>query len=485
MGKSAGKPAQVPPDDLAKAVIPVKGKRAYPFEYFTQDDWDEVRSSLEPEYRWLSNKQLMHQACNLRKAGILQDPAKREASARLKEIKDAIKAYWTGKGTLERVEELVRAGKRARLVILACAALAALVGSPREAKAGYLTTYVSLDPSGSVASQATAISGSNVVGYYSNGSTTQGFLYDGSTYTTINYPGSVTLPNQTQIPGTTLRGISGNNVVGIYEDASLNFHGFLYNSGTYTAINVPGASYTETTGVSGNNVIGNSHPLNGHETGFIYNGGIFTTIAVPGAFNTNATSISANGNVVGWYSLSGTGGPGDIHGFLYNGSTYNTIDPPGSTHTEPYYGPGISGNNVAGFYQDASSNFHGFLYNTFTSTYTTLNVPGATSTQAAGVSGNNVVGWSGPYNNNIGRDGFLYDGSNYTTIDYPGSIGTTAEAVDGNSAVGYYIDASAQLHGLEYQVASPEPANLTPLLAIAGLAWCGWRRRASRQESAP
>src|SRR5262249_39627544 len=58
--------------ELVEAVKPVKADRTYPFEYFVQGDWDEVRNCLKPEYRWLSNKQLMHQACNLRKAGKLQ-----------------------------------------------------------------------------------------------------------------------------------------------------------------------------------------------------------------------------------------------------------------------------------------------------------------------------------------------------------------------------------------------------------------------------
>jgi hypothetical protein len=113
MSKSVDKLDQgsrVPPDHLEEAIKPVKANRTYPFEYFDQGDWDEVRSRLEPEYRCLSNKQLMHQACNLRKAGKLQDPAKREASARMKKVKNAITAYWDGKGTFEAVEELVKNG---------------------------------------------------------------------------------------------------------------------------------------------------------------------------------------------------------------------------------------------------------------------------------------------------------------------------------------------------------------------------------------
>jgi hypothetical protein len=68
MSGSLDKPnegSRVPQDLLKEALKPVKANRTYPFEYFDQGDWDEVRSRLEPEYRCLSNKQLMHQACNL------------------------------------------------------------------------------------------------------------------------------------------------------------------------------------------------------------------------------------------------------------------------------------------------------------------------------------------------------------------------------------------------------------------------------------
>jgi hypothetical protein len=353
-----------------------------------------------------------------------------------------------------------------RLVIVACAALATLVGNPPEAKAA--SVYLSLDPPGSVASQATALSGIAVVGYYNDGSMTRGFLYDGSGYTTINYPGSVTLPNQMQVPGTTLRGVSGNNIVGIYEDASLNFHGFLYDGSTYTPINVPGATYTETTGVSGNHVIGNSQPGNGHYSGFIYNGGAFTTVYVPGAFDTIASAISGH-NVAGWWSTNGNGT--GISAFLYDGSSYLTINPPGATYSAA---DGVSGNNVVGFYQTGGSNFHGFLYNG--SGFTTLDVPGATSTQATGVSGNNVVG---SFTDGTGTHGFLYDGSTYTTLDFPGATTTGAAAVDGNIVVGAYYDASGELHGFEYQAAAvPAPPSLT-LLGIGTVVLLGyaWRRR--------
>ena len=48
-------------------------------------------------------------------------------------------------------------------------------------------------------------------------------------------------------------------------------------------------------------------------------------------------------------------------------------------------------------------------------TYTTLDVPGATHTNAYGIDGGNIVG----YYNDGSYSGFSYDGSTYTALDVP------------------------------------------------------------------
>src|SRR5262245_31307596 len=54
----------------------------------------------------------------------------------------------------------------------------------------------------------------------------------------------------------------------------------------------------------------------------------FTTIDFPGATFTNALGINPRGDIVGFYTLSGT-----THGFLRSGGQFTSIDFPGATLT--------------------------------------------------------------------------------------------------------------------------------------------------------
>src|SRR4029077_5937652 len=65
--------------------------------------------------------------------------------------------------------------------------------------------------------------------------------------------------------------------------------------------------------------------------GFLDTGGSFTTIDVPGATNTNAYGINNSGQIVGWFR----DGLGD-HVFLDTGGSFTTINAPGATSTYAY-----------------------------------------------------------------------------------------------------------------------------------------------------
>lgn len=106
-GKTAAKGSRVPARVLDGAIKPVKATRRYVFERFTQRDWDEIRSRLPLKYRWLSNEQLMQQACNRRKQGAYTTRAKKKRTALWAHVKEAVMAYWSGGTNLEKLGDIL------------------------------------------------------------------------------------------------------------------------------------------------------------------------------------------------------------------------------------------------------------------------------------------------------------------------------------------------------------------------------------------
>jgi len=218
--------------------------------------------------------------------------------------------------------------------------------------------------------------------------------------------------------------------------------------GVYTILDPAGSTLTQAFGVSGNNVVGFYENSGGADYGFLYNAltNSYTVLNPNGATNPGAEATGVDGNnVVGYYYNSSNN---QTQGFLYNGSSYTTLNAPGGFATVP---SGVSGNSVVGYYdkfQNPITITHGFLYNALANSYTTLDPPGSTYTDATGVSGNNVVG---AYNNSSGTQGFLYNGSSYTTLNPTGAAHPNAEAlgVSGNSVVGYYY-VGGVAHGFLY-----------------------------------
>jgi uncharacterized membrane protein len=98
-------------------------------------------------------------------------------------------------------------------------------------------------------------------------------------------------------------------------------------------------------------------------------------------------------------------------------------------------------------------------------TWTTLDYPGGSRTQAFGISGNSIVGTYQDSSSNL--NSFLYNGTTWTTLGYPGGFRTEVSGISGNSIVGTYQDSSGYLHSFLYTI--PEPATLL-LFALGGLA---------------
>ena len=141
---------------------------------------------------------------------------------------------------------------------------------------------------------------------------------------------------------------------------------------------------------------------------------------------------------------------GVMHAFVYNGTSYTTLNIPGASST---YAARISGSNIVGAYNDASGT-HGFVYNG--TSYTTLDVPGALGTAAYSISGSNIVGY---YWDASSYHGFVYNGTSYVTLNVPGASSTQAFGISGSNIMGYYTDTSSHDHGfLATPSAVPVPA---------------------------
>jgi hypothetical protein len=293
-----------------------------------------------------------------------------------------------------------------------CTAIAILFSS--YALAGTLKT---LDAPGATQTSAYGIDGDKVVGSYTYGGLTLGFVYDGTNWTTLRKGTS---------NFTVALDIDGDNILAQYQDGQ-GTHNAIFNGITWTTI--PGPYFPPDTwwqpkSISGDNVVG-TYKLGAQNISEIYN-------------------IKAG--------------------------TWQVINPQaGSNQAE-----GMDGDNVVGVNMTVEHysiyHYHGFLYNSSTSAWTTLDVPGATRTEAYAVDGSNIVGL---YQSGTNYYTFLYDGSTWRTLDRT----ILPSDMDGDNLVGSYTDASGS-HGFIYTI--PEPATL--LLLGFGAAIATRRQNAKKMK---
>jgi hypothetical protein len=138
------------------------------------------------------------------------------------------------------------------------------------------------DPAGHI-NFVTAVDGNKMVGtFFSNG--THGYLYDGTTFKTIDDP----LAGNA---GTEVNGISGNYIVGSYEDASAKSHGFLFDGSNYFTVDYPGSPLTVVVGIDGNTIVGYYDLLDPSGTSSMH--GFIATVPEPSTCPLAATGLVA------------------------------------------------------------------------------------------------------------------------------------------------------------------------------------------------
>lgn len=235
------------------------------------------------------------------------------------------------------------------------------------------------------------LSGNSVVGVYEDNTGFHGFLYDieTNTWSTVDNPGA----NLTNIEG-----VDGDNLVGHYIDDT-GCHGFIHNTITkdWIMIDKPDTGWTNVNDMSGNVIVG-TYQDNISVYGYSYDLSEWSTIVVP-EYNPPSESMHITGidgiNIVGWTSME------NHQGFLYNGTSWTFLEVAGAIST---YIRDIDGPRIVGTYID-SHGIHGFVYNYISTEWTFLNKPGATITRVNAIEGDVILG---EFEDLSGKHGFLY-----------------------------------------------------------------------------
>src|SRR5262249_16945383 len=120
---------------------------------------------------------------------------------------------------------------------------------------------------------------------------------------------------------------------------------------TFSTIDVPDATRTAANGNSTHEIVGEFDDAGGNTHGFLLNKGDFTTFDVPVsvAVTTVISGINAPGQFAGTYVDAG----GMFHAFFENNGSFATLDPPGSIRTIAFF---INAQGqVVGTYRDATN----------------------------------------------------------------------------------------------------------------------------------
>ena len=92
------------------------------------------------------------------------------------------------------------------------------------------------------------IKNETIYGGYSAPSEAPGFIYNGTTLTSLT--------TTWEIGSMTVTGFSGDKIVGTYMSAFDTQRGFIYENGSYTNFNKPGAYRFSITGIDGDTMVG-------------------------------------------------------------------------------------------------------------------------------------------------------------------------------------------------------------------------------------
>lgn len=215
------------------------------------------------------------------------------------------------------------------------------------------SSFVSIShPNATNFSLAGADNGKYVGSYLDSGFHRYGFAYDGTTFTPISHPSAVG-----PFASTTPKDISGNRVIGIWQVGTVNggAGGFVFDGTTFQPVDYPGAGQFGSLplGISGNYIVGYYNDSQAIAHGYTFDGSTYKSVDAPLGVKGTYLSGTDGTRSVGYY-LDSSRNP---HGLLYDGAALTYLDAPGSLKTQL---SDIQGNMIAGTYWDATGQ-HGFV----------------------------------------------------------------------------------------------------------------------------
>jgi len=249
------------------------------------------------------------------------------------------------------------------------------------------------------------------------------------TYKRIAVPGAV----ETSAVALTESG----DILGEYDDAEFNTHGFIYSNGTITTFDPPGAQDTYPAGINASGeIVGNYLNSSFQEIGFTYSNGTFTDVAISGATSTTVSGINDDGVVLGSASL-----PGVQEVYTDTNGTFATVV---STNSPLPTAINASG-SVIGYYETGGKSWlsvGGMLK--------TIPIYDVRSATAYGINSSNAVVGSITANN-YKQKSFIYQNGVLKTFDVPGWTSSFASSINSSGVtVGTVSNARGQSAGFIY-----------------------------------
>jgi hypothetical protein len=154
-----------------------------------------------------------------------------------------------------------------------------------------------------------------------------------------------------------------NTIAGWYQNPEGGIYGFTEWQGIWTKyqdnheLHGGSAQVTKLLGISDGSLAVGFYVENGadHSTYLNLTTGKFKDIQVPNATSSAATGINGKGDICGWLTLSS----GVTEGWLLKGGQFTMFQYPNAKETQPWALDWTD--DIAGSYEDASKNMHGFV----------------------------------------------------------------------------------------------------------------------------